>query len=109
MNEKLKLIATGFGLIGMVVSGFLFVDNRSKTIAETTVEPVKASLNALDKRLTLNELRDLLRKAQEELLFWKQQKRKYPNDPDIDEELRKAQEQVDEIKERIRKLEEEEL
>lgn len=108
MGDKIKLIGGIFGLVGAVISGFLFLDSRSHKIATETVAPVVLKLSALDKRMTLNELKDLLRQAQEELLFWKKQQRKYPNDEDVKEELKKAEEHVKEIKERIKELEKKE-
>ena len=107
MSDKLKLVAVVLGIIGTSISGFLFVDNRTATIATDIVRPVKARLSALDKKVQLNELKDLLREAQEELLFWKRQKRKYPDDPEVDEELQQAKDRVTDLKARIRDLEKE--
>lgn len=107
MNDKLKLIASIFSLIGVVIGGFLFLDTRTHTIANSVVTPVKVQVFALDKRVKLNELKELLREAQEELLFWKRQLRKYPDDEEVKQEYDEAKERVNELKERIKELEKE--
>ena len=108
MGDKIKLIGGVFGLIAAIVSGYLFTENWMRTVASSAVDPVDAKVEALSKRVTLSELKAMLRDAQKELLFWKQQKRKYPNDPDIQEEYDAAKDRVNELKEEIKEMEKKE-
>lgn len=90
-------ITTILGFIGTLATGVFWIDDRYAK-AEQVEE--------LDKRVTLAELKDQLRIAQEEYFFLKSQERKYPDDLDIKEQLAEAKEVVDNLKERIRKYKE---
>jgi len=88
-------ITTILGFIGTISAGVFWVDDRY----------AKAStLAQLEERLTLSELNDQLRTAQEELFFLRSQARKYPDDLDVAYQLEEAKAVVKEIKDKIKKL-----
>lgn len=97
MLETVKKIAAIFGLVSVIFGAFFFLEARHA--------PMDAYV-ALEKRVTLQELRRLLREAEEELYHYKSLARKYPDDEEIKRKVKEAQERVDELKERIRKREE---
>lgn len=96
LNET-KTIATAvaavIGLAGTVVGGVMYVDDRYAK-AEELVE--------VKNDVSLIELKDQLRVAQEELFFLKRQARKYPEDEAILEELADITAVVKDLKEAIK-------
>jgi len=96
-GDFLKNTATLVGLMGVLFSVYFFVDG---TYAE------KTELVAVSQRVTFNELYQLLRSAQENLHFYRQQHRKYPIDPKVEGKLEKAEEEVKDLKDRIKNLKE---
>ena len=90
------LLAAGSGLVG-INSHF---DNRYAQAAE-----VEKKIEKVETRLTLAELRALARAAQEDVFFYRDQSRKYPNDPDVKDKLKEAEDTMTDIKRQIRELE----
>lgn len=91
----LLLFTTSAAAGGVLWGGVSWVDKRyAKT---ETVEKI-------EKKLDLNELNDQLRTAREELFFWRQQARKYPEDTEVEDALKEAEEQVESIKKKIEEL-----
>lgn len=110
MNKVLeysKYLAAISTIVGIAYGAFQFQHNYVKTTAETVVAPVTKKLSNLERRLTKNELNDLLKEALEELYYWRGMSRKYPDDQEVKDKLREAEENVEDIKERIQNLEEE--
>lgn len=98
LNET-KTIATAIaaviGLSGTIIGGIIYVDDRYAK-AEELVE--------VKKDVSLIELKDQLRIAQEEYYFLKKQSRKYPDDEDIAEELVEIKVVIKDLKESIKEL-----
>jgi len=90
------LIAAGSSLVG--VSSYF--DAKYALAAD-----VNESVKKIENRLTLAELKQLYRTAQEELFFYRDQLRKYPKDPDVKEKLKEAEETVADLKKQIKALE----
>jgi hypothetical protein len=82
-------------LLGTVLGGYTYIDDRY-ALAET--------VDKLEERLTLSELKDSLRLALDELFFLKSQARKYPDDEEIKDQLKAVQERVDDLKRQIEAL-----
>ena len=95
MGEWMKALAVLLGIIGTCFGGYFYID---KTYAERT------QVHKLELRVTANELDDLLRRAQENMYFYREQLRKYPNDVDIIKRLKEAEEEVKELRERLKNL-----
>ena len=90
------LLAAGSGLVG-INSHF---DSRYAMAAE-----VEKKIEAVENRLTLAELKQLYRTAQEEVFFYRDQVRKYPVDLDLKLKLKEAEETVTDLKKQIKELE----
>ena len=105
--EYSKYIAALSTIIGIAYGAFQFQHNYVKTTAENVVAPVAKQVATLERRLTKNELKDLLKEALEELYYWRGMSRKYPDDVEVKDKLKEAEENVKDIKERIKNLEEE--
>lgn len=103
--ENFKSILTIASVIAVTFSGYFFLETRSKTIAENVVSPWVVKITQLDDRLTLNELRDLLKEALDDLYYWRKMHRKYPEDEEIKRKLDESEERVKKIEERIEELE----
>lgn len=88
----LTLFTAAAAVAGTVFGGITWVDSRYAKAAQ---------VDALEKRVSLNELKAQLRAAQEELIFWRQQARKYPDDIDVKDSLKEAEETVQELKKKI--------
>lgn len=97
MESLAKKISAIAGLIVLTFSSFFFLEARHA--------PMSAYV-ALEKRVTLQELRRLLREAEEEMYHYRKLHRKYPDDEEIKEKLKEAEGKVEELKERIRRREE---
>lgn len=94
-RNMILAITSILGFIGTISAGIFWVDDR---YAKADV------VEQLEERLTLSELNDQLRAAQEELFFLRSQARKYPDDLDIADQLEEAKEAVKTLKERIKKI-----
>lgn len=92
-RNVLLLFTTVVTVASTVVGGVIWIDSRYAHAEE---------LQTLEERVELNELKDQLRNALDELHFWRQQARKYPDDEEVQDEVDTAKELVDEIKEKIK-------
>lgn len=90
------VIGTAMAWVG--VSSYL--DGRYALASE-----VKAEVQQIQNRLTLAELKQLYRTAQEEVFFYRDQLRKYPKDEEIKAKLKEAEETVADLKKQIKELE----
>jgi len=90
------LLAAGSGLVG-INSHF---DSRYAQAAE-----VDQKIQKVENRLTLAELRQLTRAAQEEVFFYRDQMKKYPRDQDVKDKLKEAEETLADLKKQIKDLE----
>lgn len=93
--DVVKSVTAVFALISVVFGAFFFIDNR---YAE------QIQLFALEKRVSLNELRRQLMQAEEEAAYYRQLNRKYPDDELILEKLNRAEKRVRELEKQIEKL-----
>lgn len=110
--EKIATYAKYLTAIGAAVAmaygGITFHFNTIENTAKEIVLPLSQKVEKLEDRLTLNELKDLLKDALDEMYYWRKQARKYPDDIEIADKLEDAEENVKDLKERIKKLQEEE-
>lgn len=83
-------------LISMVFGAFFFIENRYTE---------KPTFYALEKRVSLNELKRQLRQAEEEAAYYRQLLRKYPDDETIKDKLERAEKRVDELERKIEEME----
>lgn len=88
-------IVAVLGLSGTIFGGVAYVDSRYAKADE---------LQEVKKDVSLIELKDQLRTAQEEYHFLKKQSRKYPDDEDIVEELVDIKVVIKDLKEAIKEL-----
>ncbi len=95
MGDFLKSLAVILGIVGTCFGAYFFID---RTYAE------KSQLVSLELRVVTNELHDLLRRAQADMYFYKEQLRKFPNDVDVIKRLKNAEAQVEELRDRIKNL-----
>lgn len=96
MIDVVKKISAVFSLCAVLFGAFFFMDSRHAS---------QESVVLLEERISLQELRRLLREAEEEMYHYRKLARKYPQDVEIAQKLREAEERVLELKERIRKRE----
>lgn len=97
MGDLAKKITSILALISVVFGGFFFLEARHAPIS---------AFQELEQRVTLQELKRLLREAEEEMYHYKKLNRKYPEDADIAQKLQEAIERVNDLKERIKNREE---
>lgn len=97
-----KVVTSLAAFLGIVFGAINYVDS----VALTAVKPIADRVTTLEERLTLNELNDLLRRALENLYFYRDQVRKYPGDQDLQDRLFEARKEVEDLKGRIKNLEE---
>jgi len=98
ISDIAKKISAVLGLCATLFAGFFFLDARHASVK---------SVAKLEKRVSLQELRRLLREAEEEMYHYRKLHRKYPDDQEIKERLEEAEERVADLKERIKKREDE--
>ena len=108
LAEYAKYITAIAAAIGVAYSGIQFQSNYVTDKAKEVVAPVEKKLNHVEYRLSMSELQTLLQHALEDLYYWRDLSRKYPDDQEIKDKLAEAEQNVEDIKERIRRLEEEE-
>jgi hypothetical protein len=89
-------IAAGSGLVGINT----YFDGKYAQAAE-----VEKKIEKVETRLTITELKQLYRTAQEEVFFYRDQVRKYPVDLDLKLKLKEAEETVTDLKKQIKELE----
>jgi len=97
MNKLLKNIIALCTLGSIMFGTFFFLDARHASTE---------SVVAIEKRLTIAELKRILREAEEDYFYYKKLNRKYPADEEIKRKLDEAAERVRDLKERIKKREE---
>lgn len=93
IKSILVVITTVFAIIGSIVTGYGFIDEKYARASDVA---------KIEKRLSLSELRDSLRLSLDELYFLKKQIRKYPEDEEIQEQLKEVRAEVNDLKEQIR-------
>lgn len=91
--KKIITIAT---LIGTIISGFLFFENRYVLSSE---------FKKLETDVQLNKLTTLKMSAMESLYFFRKQVRQYPNDQDIADKLKQSEDEVGQINDKIKAVE----
>lgn len=97
IRNNIVAITAILGFLGTIGGGITWIDNRYAYADQ---------VRELEGRITLAELKDQLRRAQEEYYFLKKQSRKYPDDQEIKDELVEAKEAVDNLKEKIKRSKE---
>jgi len=93
IKSILVVATTLFAIIGSIVAGYGFLDERFANAQD---------VEQLEKRVTLAELTTSLRTALEEYYFLKQQLRKYPDDAELTDKVKEAKDHVDTLKEQIK-------
>jgi hypothetical protein len=89
------VVTATVGLLGMAATGIFWIDDRYAKTPEFV---------ELKNEVTLIELKEQLREAQQEYFFLRKQARVNPNDEELQEELQEAKEVVDELKKLIKEL-----
>jgi hypothetical protein len=89
-------IAAGSGLVGINT----YFDSKYAQAAE-----VEKKIEKVETRLTIAELKQLYRTAQEEVFFYRDQMRKYPGDLELKLKLKEAEETAADLKKQIQELE----
>lgn len=100
IRSVLLVATTAIALISSAVGAVVYVDARYAKSDQVEV---------LEKRVSLQELRAQLRTALEEYYFLKQQSRKYPDDLDLKEKVKQADQAVQDIKEQIQAIKKKEV
>jgi peptidoglycan hydrolase CwlO-like protein len=93
IKSILLVATTAIALFGSIFAGYVHIDDKFALAAD---------VEKLEKRLTLSELRDSLRLAKDELYFLKSQIRKYPDDEDLQDQLKEVKEEIKDLKEQIK-------
>lgn len=105
LADYAKYITAIGALVAMIYGGFSWYNSSMETTAREVVAPVELRLEKLEERLTLSELRALLQVALDEMYYFRKKSREYPDDVEIAEKLAEAEEEVKDLKERIKELE----
>jgi hypothetical protein len=92
LKSNLSIFTAVAAVLGPSFGALNWVDNRYAKASQ---------VNALELRVSINELKAQLRAAQEELIFWRQQARKYPDDADVKDSLKEAEESVTDLKKKL--------
>ena len=95
MSTMVKYLLSLAAVVSMVFSVFFFVENRYAS---------KEDYVKLEKRLSLNELQQLLKDALENMYFYRKLARENPEDREISRKLIVAEEEVSRLKKRIEEL-----
>ena len=91
-------VSTGiFSMFALTFGGYAFLDKRYAMAIDH---------EALELRVTINEVGDLHREAMKEVYFFRKQSRLHPNDYEIKEKLKEAEESSVELKDLSLKLQE---
>jgi esterase/lipase len=97
--EKLKsyftLITAAAAAIGVLSSGLFFVDGRYAKHKQFV---------ALKINVEINDARDVLKEALENLYFYRKQNKEHPDDEEIQKRLKEAEDEVKELKEHLKEL-----
>jgi hypothetical protein len=93
LEKHMKFILLGFAFISTVGGGLMAIDGRYAKADEHI---------ALEKRVSLSELKTQLRAALDEYYFLKKQLRAHPEDEDLKEKVAEAKEHVDDLKDAIK-------
>jgi len=94
--KTLGIILTLFSVVAGVYGGFSVLDSRYALASDQ---------KQLEIRVSLGELNTLLLKSLENLYFYREQARKYPEDVVLQVKLQEAEEEVSGIKNRIFEIE----
>ena len=95
MSTLVKYILSLAALVSLVFSVFFFVENRYAS---------RDDYVKLEKRISVNELQQLLKESLENMYFYRKLERENPDDLEIRRKLRQAEEEVDSLKKRIEEL-----
>jgi len=93
MNSTKAGIATVTLLVSTVITGFFYIEERFAKADD---------LKKVEIRLEINELQTLYKTALENLYFYRDQSRKYPNDEKLGEKLVEAEEEVKDLKDLLK-------
>lgn len=98
VSDLVKSITALVALITLTFSGFFFLEKRYTQ---------KPTFLALEKRVSLNELRRQLRQAEDDEAYYERLLEKYPGDQDIKRKLKKARQRIEKLEREIEKRENE--
>ena len=91
----LTSIVSVFTAIGLVLGGYIFLDQRYA---------LASSLVKVELKVAGHEMRHLYHEALNDVFFFRKQSRLHPEDPAISRKLRVAQEDAESIKIRLEKI-----
>ena len=92
----MKQIITLATIVGIAFSVFFFLDGRYALSGEVM---------KLEQRVKVNELRDLERKAMEDVYFYRQQQRKYPADRQVVDKMDEAETELNKLRKQLEEVE----
>lgn len=103
-----KAIAAIVGVVSICFGVYFYIDNTyvAKLDFERVATDFSGNISQVNLRVTLNELKQLLREAESDMYFYRKQLRAHPGDEGIAHRLKGAEEEVRNLKERIKKLKE---
>lgn len=97
IEPYLKLFLTIVAVAAILIGWASWIDNRYAK---------EKNFISLKIKVSLNEARDALREALENMYFYRNQAKEHPEDEDIAQRLEEAEEEVEELKEHIKELKE---
>lgn len=102
MNIKLELktILGILTLLSVLTSAITY-----GVVKVNQVDSNTARVAAVEKKLTINEIKELLRAAEAEVYYYKDLLRKYPNDVSIQRKLEQAEAEVVKYEEMLKEAE----
>jgi len=93
LKDIIGTTSAGIGMITLILSsivtGFFYIEDRFALAAE---------VEKLEHRVNINELQSLYKISLENLYFYRDQNRKYPDDLKLREKLKEAEDEVKNLK-----------
>ena len=106
MDKIIKLVNDFKNVLGLItalaaVGGVFYGIQTYLDTAYASTDRVEK----IEKRLSLQELKELHKEALDDLFFWRKKNRTYPDDQEIKEELDKSEKRVKELEKEIKEIE----
>jgi len=98
---SLSVLAAGASLVGMIVGGYLFLDNRYVQAAEQEKRDTKQ-----EAAIEYIQVKQTYREALDDMYQHKDLNKRYPRDSKIKEDFQDAKEIVKDLKEDLKNLNE---
>lgn len=92
-SKKIAAMSGSLALVSAIISGYWHIDARYAMAAD---------VQRLEQRVLMNELNQSYRDAWAEVLYLRQQLRKYPDDQDIKDQLEQAENELRRLKDLLK-------